>query len=345
MVAALRRRRGTKSTRQGICGLGIGGGTGVGGHSIIVAMVVAMALITLGLVIGVALGMGSSGTPSEVVINPSDGSLISSSPGRKSISQFMRAGEKRVTDVARKALGVTTTMTTRGAAAKRAAGIPPPSPPSQTGSGPLVLTGLSMPLRKQAFLAHEPQIRTQGPFPYYPDDLIDQNHDFTTFKPLGGSRFEEWKFGDSPYAYEVGESDELARSRRYHIKKAMEFAWSGYETYAFGMDEIRPATMSGANAWGGFGTTLVDSLDTLWLMGMKEEFGRARDWVKNSLDNNRHHMVSFFEMTIRSLGGLLSGTLPPPPPREGILPFSDSCLRSSFWVVLLLLLPLSIYSL
>ena len=311
MVAALRRRRGTKSTQQGICGLGSGGG---GGHPIILAMVVGMALIAFGLVIGIAVGVSSS---SEVVINPSgDAALLSSSAsplggnGRKSISQFMRAGEKRVTDAARKALGVTTTtMKMRGGeAAKRAAGIPPPSPPSQTGSGPLILTGLSMPLRKQAFMAHEPEIRTKGAFPYYPDDLVDPNHDFTTFHPLGGSRFEEWKFGDSPYAYEKGESDDLARSRRYHIKKAMQFAWSGYETYAFGMDEIRPATMSGANAWGGFGTTLVDSLDTLWLMGMKDEFHRARDWVKNSLDNNRHHMVSFFEMTIRSLGGLLSGT-------------------------------------
>jgi len=189
-----------------------------------------------------------------------------------------------------------------------ASGVSAPPPQKQVGSGGIDLSGMSLAQRKDAFLAHKPDIATKGPFPYYPDSgaLVDQNHDFTTFKAPGGGRFEEWKHGDSPYAYEKGESDELARSRRYQVKKAMKFAWSAYEQYAFGMDEILPESMSGSNGWGGFGTTLVDSLDTLWLMDMKEEFQRARDWVRDSLNNNRNRMVSFFETTIRSLGGLLS---------------------------------------
>lgn len=55
------------------------------------------------------------------------------------------------------------------------------------------------------------------------------------------------------------------------------------------------------------GTTLVDSLDTLWLMDMKTEFYEARDWVRDHLDNSAQGRdVSLFETTIRSLGGLLS---------------------------------------
>jgi hypothetical protein len=154
-------------------------------------------------------------------------------------------------------------------------------------------------------LNYEPNIGNQGAFPYY-QELVEKDHDFSSFKPLGGSRFEEYKHGDSPYSYSPGESDDLARSRRYHVKKAMQHAWTGYETYAFGMDELKPKSMSGENGWGGSGTTLVDSLDTLWLMDMKEEFYRARDWVKDHLDHNIHKAVSVFETTIRSLGGLLS---------------------------------------
>lgn len=179
------------------------------------------------------------------------------------------------------------------------------------------VAGMSLAQRKDAFLARKPQIGTLGPFPYYPRAsgttdsggvaLVDPNHDFSSFLAPGGKRFEEWRHGDSPYSFRKGESDDLARSRRYHIKKAMQFAWAAYEQYAFGMDEIKPETMTGSNGWGGFGTTLVDSLDTLWLMGMKEEFQRARDWVRDSLNNNRNRMVSFFETTIRSLGGLLAG--------------------------------------
>ena len=52
--------------------------------------------------------------------------------------------------------------------------------------------------------------------------------------------------------------------------------------------------------------SLVDALDTLWLMGMKDEFYEARDWVRDKLKHSPPGDVSVFETTIRSLGGLLS---------------------------------------
>ena len=161
---------------------------------------------------------------------------------------------------------------------------------------------------KNEFLAHTTVIGGSGPFPYYPDggELVPEDFDFKTFKAKGGNRFEEWKNGDNVYVYQPGESDELARSRRFHVKKAMQFAWSNYKKYAFGKDELLPRSKRGHDNWGGMGTTLVDSLDTLWLMGMKEEFQEARDWVQSQLSHDRPRAVSVFETTIRSLGGLLS---------------------------------------
>jgi len=160
---------------------------------------------------------------------------------------------------------------------------------------------------KQYFMEHEVEIGTSGAFPYYPTSpKVAEDHDFTTWTAPGGKRFEEYKQGDSPYEYSPNESDVLARSRRYHVKKAMEHAWGGYEKYAFGQDELLPVSKGAKEKWGGFGTTLVDSLDTLWLMGMKEEFYRARDWVKTRLNHNIDRDCSVFETTIRSLGGLLS---------------------------------------
>ena len=157
------------------------------------------------------------------------------------------------------------------------------------------------------------------PFPYYPnpdDDkgyyvsqtgmYILKTYDFTTWTAKGGERFSEYKFGDSPYQYVEGESDELARSRRYHIKQAMVHAWHGYEAHAMGKDELLPQSGRGNNKWGGMGMTLVDALDTLWLMELKDEFSRARDWVATTLQHDLNTPVSTFETTIRSLGGLLS---------------------------------------
>ena len=69
---------------------------------------------------------------------------------------------------------------------------------------------------------------------------------------------------------------------------------------------MKPLSLKGHNPWGGMGTTLVDSLDTLWLMGMKDEFYEGRDWVRDHLKHDHVGQVSVFETTIRSLGGLLS---------------------------------------
>lgn len=113
------------------------------------------------------------------------------------------------------------------------------------------------------------------------------------------------------------QANAMTRSRRANVQSAMFHAWNGYKSLAWGYDELRPISGRGVNNWGGMGTTLVDSLDTLWLMGMKDEFWEARDWVRDKLQhgdtapNNKELSssaltVSVFETTIRNLGGLLS---------------------------------------
>jgi Glycosyl hydrolase family 47 len=150
--------------------------------------------------------------------------------------------------------------------------------------------------------------------PAYPFPLIilpDDNYDVAAhFTPLGGHRYSEYTTGTAPYHVTAAQrhaSDAVARSRRHHIRRAMQHAWSGYVQHAWGMDELRPQSGSGSNNWGGQGITLVDALDTLWLMGLQDEFAQARDWVRDHLDHGKvTGRVSVFETTIRDLGGLLS---------------------------------------
>ncbi|KAG5181591.1 mannosyl-oligosaccharide 1,2-alpha-mannosidase [Tribonema minus] len=86
----------------------------------------------------------------------------------------------------------------------------------------------------------------------------------------------------------------------------MQFVWGNYKTLAWGKDELKPASGTGQDNWGGLGVTLVDTLDTLWLMGLKNEFAEATAWVRDSLTFANAGSVSVFETTIRELGGLLS---------------------------------------
>ncbi|MCL7049661.1 hypothetical protein MKW94_030705 [Papaver nudicaule] len=100
--------------------------------------------------------------------------------------------------------------------------------------------------------------------------------------------------------------DPLDKQRREKVKDAMLHAWTSYEKYAWGQDELQPQTKNGVNSFGGLGATIVDSLDTLFIMGLDEQFQKAREWVATSLDFDKNYEASVFETTIRVVGGLLS---------------------------------------
>ncbi|CAH7437351.1 Man1c1 [Phodopus roborovskii] len=54
------------------------------------------------------------------------------------------------------------------------------------------------------------------------------------------------------------------------------------------------------------GATIIDSLDTLYLMELKDEFQEAKAWVQDSFHLNVSGEASLFEVNIRYIGGLLS---------------------------------------
>lgn len=89
------------------------------------------------------------------------------------------------------------------------------------------------------------------------------------------------------------------------VKEAFRHAWKGYKDFAWGHDELKPLAKS-YGEWFGLGLTLIDALDTMWIMELKEEFEEAKKWVATELSFNKNVDVNLFESTIRILGGLLS---------------------------------------
>lgn len=90
------------------------------------------------------------------------------------------------------------------------------------------------------------------------------------------------------------------------VKGAMLHAWNSYEKHAWGRDELQPMSLVGKDSFAGMGATILDSLSTLWIMGLKEEFARGRAFVNSSLVFPRNEQISLFETNIRVVGGLLS---------------------------------------
>ncbi|KAL7625573.1 hypothetical protein AAE478_004793 [Parahypoxylon ruwenzoriense] len=103
-------------------------------------------------------------------------------------------------------------------------------------------------------------------------------------------------------------SEKEVRLRRLaSVKDSFKHSWNGYKKNAWGHDEIKPISGQYKNPFGGWAATLVDSLDSLWLLGMKEDFElavKACDDIDFSTTEARD--INIFETVIRYLGGFLA---------------------------------------
>ncbi|EMF08692.1 glycoside hydrolase family 47 protein [Sphaerulina musiva SO2202] len=91
------------------------------------------------------------------------------------------------------------------------------------------------------------------------------------------------------------------------IKDAAKHAWKGYRDFGWGFDEVAPVSGVGKNSFNGWGATLVDSLDTLWIMGLKDEFEDAVNQTSYiDFTTSSRNDIPMFEVTIRYLGGLVA---------------------------------------
>ncbi|CAG8519774.1 11583_t:CDS:2, partial [Acaulospora colombiana] len=111
------------------------------------------------------------------------------------------------------------------------------------------------------------------------------------------------------YEFNVVETTQekiVREKRRNSIKNGFLHAWRGYSNYAWGYDELKPVSNQGINKFNGWGATIVDSLDTLWIMGLMEEFDKSKEFVSHLNFTNSNSETNVFETIIRYLGGLLS---------------------------------------
>ena len=126
----------------------------------------------------------------------------------------------------------------------------------------------------------------------------------------GGGVFTNPTAARSPNPDPCEDSDD-EYCRRDEVKAATKSAWASYKRYAWGQDELMPLTKRGKNWARGversFGLTIHDSLTTLYLLGLHDEFEEAVRWIEDSFDpSTADFKMSAFESTIRMVGGLVS---------------------------------------
>ncbi len=92
------------------------------------------------------------------------------------------------------------------------------------------------------------------------------------------------------------------------VKAEFLHAWRHYERDAWGHDALKPLSHQPRDWYGqSLLITPVDSLDTLILMGLKDDADKDRELIATQLSFDKDLYVKNFEITIRLLGGLLSG--------------------------------------
>ena len=97
------------------------------------------------------------------------------------------------------------------------------------------------------------------------------------------------------------------RALAARVREEFLHAWRGYVRYAWGHDELRPLSKQPHDWYGEpLYMTQVDALDTLIIMGLKDEAARTHEFIVKNLSFDRDIYVQNFEITIRHLGGLLS---------------------------------------
>lgn len=92
-----------------------------------------------------------------------------------------------------------------------------------------------------------------------------------------------------------------------HVRQEFLHSWNGYKKYAWGHDQLKPLSKSFRD-WHEVSLymTPVDSMDTMYLMGMKDEADKTKEYVIQNLSFDADIYVKNFEIVIRILGGLLS---------------------------------------
>ena len=108
---------------------------------------------------------------------------------------------------------------------------------------------------------------------------------------------------------EESPSARIERERKLAvIKEAFQFSWTAYKRPGSWLqDEISPVSGKSRNPFCGWAATLVDALDTLWIMDLQDDFQQAVLAVGEiDFTTSIRGDIPVFETTIRYLGGLMS---------------------------------------
>ncbi|KAF7553439.1 hypothetical protein G7046_g7094 [Stylonectria norvegica] len=129
----------------------------------------------------------------------------------------------------------------------------------------------------------------------------------SSIRPLPTNARKTYPSVQTTFPDETDEARKVREERQNAVKETFVRCWAAYKEHAWAHDELAPVSGKHRNPFGGWAATLVDSLDTLWIMDMRDEFDVAVV-AAESIDFHQTNLesVNTFETNIRYLGGFLA---------------------------------------
>lgn len=148
---------------------------------------------------------------------------------------------------------------------------------------------------------------SQVEFNYVPKPIRPERYPVTSTIHLPHGRPKKLPKIQHEPVIETPEAKDLRLERLRDVRDTFIHAWNGYKAQAWAKDELRPIAGGFKTPFCGWAATMVDSLDTLWIMELYDEFELALKELENvDFTNTERCQINLFETTIRHLGGLLS---------------------------------------
>lgn len=157
------------------------------------------------------------------------------------------------------------------------------------------------------FEAYEPVWPFISSEEYFRWDEVEPRYPVKSITPLPTEKPIQLPKVQYDFPKETSSQAKERKRRQAAVKEAFQRCWKAYKDHAWMKDEVSPISGGSSENFGGWAATLVDSLDTLWIMGLKKEFHEAVDAaIQIDLRKCALDQINVFETTIRHLGGFLA---------------------------------------
>ncbi|KAJ8108873.1 hypothetical protein OPT61_g7864 [Boeremia exigua] len=135
---------------------------------------------------------------------------------------------------------------------------------------------------------------------------VQKHHPVDQFSQLSANKPSKRPLVQHTFAPASKEIRDTTAFRRRAVQQVFKRCWQSYKDRAWTKDELAPISGGAKDTFGSWGATLVDGLDALWIMDMKEEFSEAVNAaVEIDFGPKIDGEINVFETIIRYLGGFL----------------------------------------